>query len=84
MAAAGRGRDCTIGEIILSAGVIANGTPANGQLLPIYQNVALFSVLGTTYGGNGQTNFALPDLRTVAPDKLTYTICTEGIYPARN
>jgi microcystin-dependent protein len=35
----------------------------NGQLLPISQNQALFSILGTTYGGNGQTNFALPDLR---------------------
>jgi microcystin-dependent protein len=35
----------------------------NGQLLPINQNQALFALLGTTYGGNGQTNFALPDLR---------------------
>jgi microcystin-dependent protein len=35
----------------------------NGQLLPINQNQALFSLLGTTYGGNGQTNFALPDLQ---------------------
>lgn len=35
----------------------------NGQLLAIAQNQALFSLLGTTYGGNGSTNFALPDLR---------------------
>ena len=35
----------------------------DGQLLPINQNQALFSLLGTTYGGNGQTNFALPNLR---------------------
>jgi microcystin-dependent protein len=35
----------------------------NGQLLPISQNQALFSLLGTQYGGNGTTNFALPDLR---------------------
>jgi microcystin-dependent protein len=35
----------------------------NGQLLPINQNQALFSILGTMYGGNGQTTFALPDLR---------------------
>ena len=35
----------------------------NGQLLPINQNQALFALLGTTYGGNGQTTFALPDLR---------------------
>jgi microcystin-dependent protein len=39
----------------------------NGQLLPINQNQALFSLLGTTYGGNGQTNFALPDLRGKVP-----------------
>ncbi|HZO92302.1 MAG TPA: tail fiber protein [Candidatus Baltobacteraceae bacterium] len=35
----------------------------NGQLLPINQNQALFSLLGTTYGGDGRTTFALPDLR---------------------
>ncbi len=35
----------------------------NGQILSIAQNTALFSLLGTTYGGNGQTTFALPDLR---------------------
>lgn len=35
----------------------------NGQLLPINQNQALFALLGTTYGGNGQTNFALPNLQ---------------------
>lgn len=39
----------------------------NGQLLPIAQNQALFSLLGTTYGGNGTTNFALPDLRGRVP-----------------
>jgi microcystin-dependent protein len=39
----------------------------NGQLLPINQNQALFSLLGTTYGGNGQTNFALPNLQGRAP-----------------
>ena len=39
----------------------------NGQFLPINQNQGLFSLLGTTYGGNGQTNFALPDLRGRVP-----------------
>ena len=39
----------------------------NGQLLPINQNQALFSLLGTTYGGNGQTTFGLPDLRGRTP-----------------
>src|SRR3954452_18025725 len=38
-------------------------TTCNGQFLPINQNQALFSILGTMYGGNGQTTFALPDLR---------------------
>ena len=39
----------------------------NGQFLPINQNQALFSILGTTYGGNGQTSFALPDLQGRTP-----------------
>src|SRR5215510_10914577 len=39
----------------------------NGQFLPINQNQALFSLLGTTYGGNGQTNFALPNIRGRVP-----------------
>ena len=39
----------------------------NGQLLPINQNQALFALLGTTYGGNGQTTFALPNLQARAP-----------------
>ncbi len=39
----------------------------NGQLMSIQQNAALFSLLGTTYGGNGTTTFALPDLRDAAP-----------------
>jgi microcystin-dependent protein len=39
----------------------------NGQFLPINQNQALFSLLGTTFGGNGQTTFALPDLRGQTP-----------------
>lgn len=58
-----------IGEIILFAG---NFEPrgwafCNGQILSIAQNTALFSILGTTYGGNGQTTFALPDLRSRVP-----------------
>jgi microcystin-dependent protein len=39
----------------------------NGQLMPLSQNTALFSLLGTTYGGNGKSNFALPDLQGRAP-----------------
>jgi microcystin-dependent protein len=54
-----------IGEIRMFAGNFAPRSWAlcDGQLLPINQNQALFSILGTTYGGDGQTTFALPDLR---------------------
>jgi microcystin-dependent protein len=53
---------------IMSFGQVPKGwAQCNGQLLPINQNQALFSLLGTMYGGNGQTTFALPDLRTRAP-----------------
>ena len=58
-----------IGEIrILSFNFPPKGWAfCNGQLLPINQNQALFSILGTTYGGNGQTNFALPNLQGRVP-----------------
>jgi len=46
----------------------------NGQLLQINQNQALFSLLGTTYGGNGMTNFALPDLRGRMPVHAKYGV----------
>jgi microcystin-dependent protein len=53
---------------IMSFGFAPQGwAQCNGQLLPINQNQALFSLLGTTYGGNGQTTFALPDLRGLTP-----------------
>jgi len=50
---------------IMSFGFAPKGwTMCNGQLLPINQNQALFSLLGTTYGGDGRINFGLPDLRS--------------------
>jgi microcystin-dependent protein len=54
-----------IGEITAFAGTFAPAgwMPADGRLLPINQNAALFSLLGTTYGGDGVRTFALPDLR---------------------
>jgi len=59
----------TIGEIRMFAGNFAPKYWAFcfGQILGIAQNTALFSILGTTYGGNGQTTFALPDLRGRVP-----------------
>lgn len=64
-----QGLEPWLGEIAMFA---ANFPPkgwafCNGQLLPINQNQALFSLLGTTYGGNGVTSFALPDLRGRVP-----------------
>ena len=57
--------DQLIGEIRMFAGNFAPRDWAfcDGRLLPINDNQALYSILGTTYGGDGRTNFALPDLR---------------------
>jgi microcystin-dependent protein len=56
----------------------------NGQLLPINQNQALFSLLGTTFGGDGQVNFALPDLRARTPIHVggSHTLGERGGEPA--
>ncbi len=61
--------DPFLGEIIMFGGNFAprGWALCDGQLLPISQNSALFSILGTTYGGDGRTTFALPDLRGRAP-----------------
>ena len=61
--------DPFIAEIVMFGGNFAPRGWAfcEGQLLPISQNTALFSLLGTTYGGDGRTTFALPDLRGRAP-----------------
>jgi microcystin-dependent protein len=61
--------DPFVGEIRIFAGNFAptGWALCNGQLLPISQNTALFSLLGTYYGGDGKTNFALPNLQGSAP-----------------
>ena len=61
--------DYFLGEIRMFAGNFApmDWALCDGQLLPISQNTALFSLLGTYYGGNGTSTFALPDLRDRAP-----------------
>lgn len=58
-----------VGEIRMFAGnfAITGWAECNGQLLPIAQNTALFSIIGTFYGGNGVQTFALPDLRGRVP-----------------
>lgn len=52
-----------IAQLSLYASNLVPGAPTNGQILSIAQNTALFAILGTTYGGNGRTSYALPDLR---------------------
>ena len=61
--------------------------PADGRLLSVITNMALFSLLGANFGGNGQSTFALPDLRPVAPVSangtlLKYVVHAEGIFPS--
>lgn len=72
-----------LGMIYLFAGNFAPFGYAlcEGQLMPISQNQALFTVLGTTYGGNGVQNFALPKL--TGPEGAKYVIALQGVYPAR-
>ena len=75
-----------IGEVRLFGGNFAPRRWAfcEGQLLSINSNQGLFSILGTTYGGNGRTNFGLPDLRGNRPGQLQYIIALQGLYPSRS
>ncbi len=79
------GAQCTLGQIELFAqqgdGLPTNYTIAAGQLLPISGNNAMFALLGITYGGNGTSNFALPNIQSLAPDHMTYGICVSGVFP---
>lgn len=80
---------CYLGQILLFAGTKTPGSLhlADGSLVPIALNTALFSLIGTEYGGNGTTNFALPDLRAASPKGagnagVNYYICVAGIFPS--
>lgn len=82
----------TIGEIRLFAGNFAprNWAFCDGQLLSIQENTALFSILGSNYGGDGRTTFGLPKMAAVNSDDgnpyndIRYVICLQGVYPQRN
>lgn len=69
ISAPAQAQDRYIGEIYEAGYTFCprNTLPANGGLIPISQNTALFSLLGTTYGGDGRTTFALPDMRGRLP-----------------
>ena len=60
-----------------------NWAKCEGQLLPIDRNQALFSLLGTDYGGDGRTTFALPDLRDDNSITQTPCIAIQGLFPSR-
>ena len=76
----GRSVQYTIGQVEIFAFDFApvGFAACNGQLLPIMQYQALFSLLGTRYGGNGVTDFALPKVAPVAPQGPFYFICVQG------
>jgi len=79
---AAEGSTCTVGRVRLTAGrVAAGGLPADGRLLQIAEHDVLYSLLGTTYGGDGEATFALPDLGPITPNGLTYSVCVYGLYP---
>lgn len=63
--------------------------PCDGRLLNVSENQALFALLGNRFGGDGRTNFAVPDLRTSMfgnqfDVRVKYYIASEGLWPERN
>ncbi|MBR9920648.1 MAG: phage tail protein [Bacteroidetes bacterium] len=81
--------DGYVGEIKISTGYYAplNWEYCNGRTMPIDRNVALFSILGTMYGGDGTSNFNLPNETHLPPlpagSKAKYIICINGSFPSR-
>ncbi len=77
------GAQCTLGSITLNAAVSypLNYLPADGRLLDITLYPALWSLLATNYGGDGVTTFALPNLKSAAPNNTQYLICVSGVFP---
>ncbi len=81
----------TLAEIRLFAGTFAprGWEICNGQVMQIRQASALFSLLGTQFGGDGISTFALPSLTPLSStgevsEPINYVICVEGVYPARH
>ncbi len=78
-----------LGEIRMFGGDFAprGWAHCHGQLLPIADHAPLYSLIGTTYGGDGRETFALPDLRqdTAPPTqpRVTFIIALAGVYPTR-
>jgi microcystin-dependent protein len=76
--------DPLLGTVILFAGIFSpkGWFECQGQTLSIQHNEALFSLLGTTYGGDGITTFCLPNLQSPI-EGMRYIIACEGVYPSR-
>lgn len=78
-----------LGEIRMFGGDFAprGWARCHGQLLPIAEHAPLYSLIGTTYGGDGVETFALPDLRQdatpTAAFPVTFIIALAGVYPSR-
>ena len=83
-----RGSEPFIGEIMLVGFTFAprGWAFAEGQLLPIAQYSALFSLLGTNYGGDGRSTFGLPDMRGLEPlcGSMRWVIALQGLFPSRS
>jgi microcystin-dependent protein len=83
--------EALMGEVKLFAGSFAPKywEFCQGQVLPITENTALFTILGAQYGGDGMTTFGLPNLAPLTPigadpTPINYIICVSGIYPQRH
>ena len=62
---------------------VKNWMPCKGQLPQVSQYSPLYSLLGTEFGGDGHTTFALPNLVDKAPKGFQYLICVQGLWPSR-
>ena len=80
---ANAGAACTLSSITLYSAqrYPDNYLPADGRLLSTTTYTALFTLIGTHYGGDGMSTFALPDLRAAAPNDTAYLICVLGVFP---
>ncbi|WHU00800.1 tail fiber protein [Sphingomonas sp. NIBR02145] len=85
-------RDAIVGQVrLIGFDFCPEGwAEADGRLLPIQGNQALFALFSSSYGGNGSTNFALPDLRKAIPTPVTdkekrlrYCVAIRGDFPRR-
>lgn len=75
-----------IGEVVLYAFNFApiGWATCAGQVLPIRQNVPLFTLIGNTFGGDGNVTFALPDFQSVSPNGMRYCIALTGDVPSQS